>query len=173
MIKSEKASIVEDLKRKFSDSSACVLTDFKGLNVMEITDLRNRLRRVGARYQVVKNRLALLALDEEARRNLRGHLVGPTAVVFATDRVVEAAKAIVEFARENEKLDIKVGLIEGKVMDSDGIRELANLPPREVLLSRLVGSLQFPLVGLVNVLQGSMRNLIYVLNAIKEKKGSE
>jgi large subunit ribosomal protein L10 len=168
--KARKEGIVQEVKEKLSKSQVVILTDYRGLNVAEITDLRRQLREEGIEFKVVKNTLTKIAAGELGYESLKDHLEGPTAVAFGYQDPVTAAKILAKFAKGNEKLEIKAGMLAGGVIDLEAIRALADLPSREVLLGRVLGAFQSPLTAFAGVLQGNIRNLIQVLNAIREEK---
>ncbi|HHV72905.1 MAG TPA: 50S ribosomal protein L10 [Clostridia bacterium] len=173
MKRQEKQAIVEELKNKFANAKSVVLTDFRSLTVAEDTKLRKGLREAGVDYKVYKNTLVRLAIQGMDLDELNQYLVGPTALAFSEEDVVAPAKVLNEYAKEYKNLKIKGGVIEGKVVDYDGVKALADLPPREVLLAQLLAGMQSPIVGLVNVLQGNIRNLVYVLDAIRNQKQAQ
>ncbi len=160
---------MEYLSNLLSESQGTILTDYRGLTVAEITDLRRRLQQAGAEYHVVKNTLFSIACGGNAAP-LRDHLAGPIAVAFAKEDVVVAAKTLLDFIREKRKAEVKVGLVDGAVYDAEGIRKLSQLPGRAVLLGQVVGAIQSPLYGLVGTLQGVLNNLVWTLQAIHDQK---
>jgi len=149
-----------------------VLTDYRGLTVTQISALRRMLSEEGVKYKVVKNTLTLLAAKKAGLEGLEQYLQGPTAIAYGYDDPVTPVKLLAKFAKRNEQLSIKGGALEKNILGKDELRRLSELPSKEVLLARTLGNFQAPLVGFVNVLQGSIRNLVYVLDAIKEKKES-
>lgn len=169
----EKEPVVQQIKEKLEASKGVVLTDYRGLNVGEITELRRQLRNAGVDYKVVKNTLTSLAAKQIGIENLDTFLAGPTAIAFGLEDAVAPAKVIAEFAKTHKDLEIKAGLLEGKVIDINEVKALANLPSREVLLSKLLGAMQSPMYGMANVLQGNLRNLVYVLDAVREKQEAQ
>jgi len=166
----EKQPIVQELKEKLEQASGMVIVDYRGLNVAQATELRKRLREAGVEYRVIKNTLARLACREIGLIDLEPYLEGPNAIAFGLTDPVAPAKILSEFAKDNKQLEIKAGVVDGKVIDVDGVKALADLPPREVLLAKVLGGMQAPLYGFANVLQGNLRNLVYVLEAIRKKK---
>ena len=166
----KKESAVQEIKSKLQNSNAAVLTDYRGLNVAEVTELRRQLREAGVEYKVLKNTLTKIAAQEVGYEGLFEYLEGPTAIAFSTEDPVAPAKILANFAKEHKNLAIKAGLLEGSVVSVDQVKALADLPGREELIAKVLGGLQGPITGLVNVLQGPIRNLTYVLNAIKEEK---
>jgi len=173
-VTAEKQAVVAELKQKLASVKGAVLTNYRGLNVAQDTKLRRKLRDAGVEYRVVKNTLTRIAAQEINLHGLDKYLEGPTAIAISETDPVAPAKVISDFIKENklQNLEIKAGLVEGKVVDADGVKALANLPPREVLIAQVLAGMQSPIVGLVNVLQGNIRNLAYVLNAIREQKES-
>lgn len=169
----DKEPVVREIKEKLEASKGAVLTDYRGLNVSEITELRRKLREAGVEYKVVKNTLTIIAAKELGIEEIDTYLEGPTAIAFGIEDAVAPAKIISDFAKDHKALEMKAGLLEGKVIGIDQIKALANLPSREVLLAQVVGGMQAPLYGMVNVLQGSLRNLVYVLDAVRAKQEAQ
>ncbi|AEG16563.1 50S ribosomal protein L10 [Desulfofundulus kuznetsovii DSM 6115] len=169
----EKQAILAELTEKFRTSKAAVLTNFRGLDVASMTKVRRRLRESGSELKVAKNTLTRLAANEAGLEGLDPYLEGPTAIAFGYEDPVAPAKVLAELAREFKQLEIKAGILEGKVIDVEGVRRLADLPSREVLLARVAGGIQAPLYGFAGALQGLLRNLVYVLEAIRKQKAGE
>lgn len=167
--KTAKAEKVVALHAKFVDAKAAILADYSGLNVQQLAELRSQLREAAVELQVVKNTLARRAVEETGFVPLADHFVGPISVAFA-QHAVAMAKALTEYARKEPKLNVRVGFVEGQVLSPGQITALAELPPREVLLGRMLSGMQSPLAGLVGVLQGVLRQFMYALQAIKEAK---
>lgn len=170
-VKEEKIKAVEEIKDKFSRANTIVLTDYRGLNVADITELRKKLFDQDIDYKVVKNTLTKIAI-KDFDYDLDEFLEGPTAIAFSYEDPVAPAKILVDFAKTHKELEIKAGVVEGKVASPDVIKNLAKMPPKEELLAKAVGSIQAPLYGIVNVLQGTIRNLVYTLQAVQDKKAS-
>lgn len=170
-INEAKVKAVEEIKDKFGRSIAAILTDYRGLNVSEITELRRKLKEQEVEYKVVKNTLTKIAI-EDFDYNLDEFLAGPTAVAFSYEDPVAPAKILVDFSKTHKQLEIKAGVIEGKFAGMDIIDKLAKMPPKEQLLANVVGAVQSPLYGLVGVLQGTINNLVYTLQAVHDKKAS-
>ncbi|HQA47136.1 MAG TPA: 50S ribosomal protein L10 [Bacillota bacterium] len=168
--KNAKQQVVNEIKEKFQRAEAVVLVDYRGLNVAEVTELRKRFREAGADYKVYKNTLMTRALTELGMEELIPYLTGPNAVALGYGDPVVPAKIISEFAKDHDKLEVKAGMISRKVIGAEGVKSLANLPSKEVLVAQALGGLNAPITGFVNVLQGNIRNLVYALNAIAEKK---
>ncbi|WP_078811130.1 50S ribosomal protein L10 [Selenihalanaerobacter shriftii] len=171
MARREKELIVEELTDKFNNAQTTILTDYCGLDVAEVTELRVQLREAGVDYKVVKNTLARLAANNAGCEEVHEYLTGPTAIAFSEEDPVAPAKVLSEFADDHEALEIKGGFLEGEVLGLDQIEALADIPPRKTLLAQLLANMKAPMRGLVNALNDPMRSLVYALNAIKDDKG--
>lgn len=170
MARPEKVAAVKEIRQDLHESVAVFVTDYRGLKVSQLGQLRNRLREVGTEYKVVKNTLTSLAAEDVAGDEFKSLLVGPTAVAYAKEDPVATAKALSDFARESRILKVKGGLLEGSVIGPEDVQALAELPPREVLLAKVVGGMQAPISGFVSVLQGTLRKFVYALDAVREQK---
>lgn len=166
----EKKQLVSEIKERLSQAQSVVIVENRGLTVAQVTDLRNKLRTAGADFKVYKNTLVKLAADDAGITGLESYLQGPVAWAFSLTDPVSAAKVLLPFAKSTDKLVIKGGIIENKVFAADGVKALAELPPREVLLAQVLGAMQSPLVGMANVLQGPIRKMAYALEAIRKSK---
>jgi len=166
----DKAREVESLVEEIRQSNAAIVTDYRGLTVRQMGALRQLLRREGCRYRVAKNTLLRRALAAAQAPDLGGMLEGPTAVVFCRSDPLAAAKVLAGFIRENKLPVLKGGMLQGKTMTPDQARELATIPGRDVLLSRLVGGVQGPLAGLVGALQGVLTQAMMTVQAYSEQK---
>ncbi|MBO8169378.1 MAG: 50S ribosomal protein L10 [Thermoanaerobacteraceae bacterium] len=166
----KKAEIVKDIKDKLEASQSVILTDYRGINVADMTNLRSRLREANVEFKVLKNTLIKRAADELGIEGMDPFLVGPTAVAFGIEDPVAPAKVLSEFAKDHKELEIKGGLLEGKVIDLDKIKALADLPSKEELLAQVARGFQAPIAGLANVLQANIRNLAYALEAVRKQK---
>jgi len=162
--RSEKTQVVESLRDTLSEAAAVVVTQQSGLTVAEVTELRRRMRAAGAGFKVTKNRLARLAIAGTKFEGLGPMLTGPTAIALSTDPVA-AAKVVVEYAKQNEKLKIVGGAFGSQVLDVDGVKSLASLPSIEELRGKIVGILQTPAARLVGVLQAPGGQVARVLAA--------
>jgi len=169
----EKGKEVEKFKDKISRARILVLSDYLGFTVKEITALRKKLRAEDSEFRIVKNTLFERAVSETGFPQLKDFLKGPKAVLLGYKDAVSPLKVLVKFIKEIEKGTIEVGVVEKKVFSQSELIEISKLPTREALLSRVVGGIQSPLYGLVNVLQGPIRKLVYALIEIKAKKGGE
>jgi large subunit ribosomal protein L10 len=172
VIRPEKVAMIADYKAALSTAKGVVLADFRGIKVSQDTKLRRKMREAGIQYSVIKNNMASIAAKEAGIEGLDDFLKGPLAMVSSAKDPVAPAKLISEFAKENKILEIKGGLVEGKVIGPDAVRALAMLPSREVLLAKALGSMQAPIVGLVNVLHGNLRKLVCALDAVRQQKES-
>ena len=173
MNRSEKAQVIENLSQRVGEAKCLYLTDFTGLDVASMTELRARLSGAEVEYVVVKNTLARRALEDGPYAELSEHLEGPNAFAMSTADVVNAAKILTEFAEEREKPSIKAGAIEGRVVSIDEIRRLAALPPREELLAQMVGYAKAPVQGLVFTLNGLLAKFVRTLDAVRAQKEEE
>lgn len=172
MAKPEKVAAVAQIREDLAASQAVFVTDYRGLTVAQLTKLRRKLREAGTEYRVVKNTLARRAAAEVDASVLESLLVGPSGVAFAKQDPVATAKVLNEFARETKIFEIRGGMLQGKLLTAEGVQALADLPPREVLLAQVVGGMQAPISGFVSVLQGTIRKLVYALDAVREKKAA-
>lgn len=166
----EKKKIVEELHERLVKSKVVIVTDYKGLNVEAMTELRRRLREAQIDYRVVKNTLLIRAAKETGVALIQDQLRGPSAIALSFDDPVAPAKVLMDFSKKNEKLDIKAGVMEDRVLDLDSIKALAALPSREALLSQLLSAMVGVPTGLVRVLNGIPQKLMYALLAIKDQK---
>ena len=172
MAKAEKQQAIEDLGARLEGARCVVLTDFTGLNVASITELRRRLSSASVEYVVVKNTLARRALAGGPFAPLAVHLSGPNAFAVSREDVVSAAKILTEFAKDTERPQIKAGAIEGEIVSLEEIRRIAQLPPREQLLALVVGSARAPVAGLVGALGGLLTKLVRTLDAVRADRES-
>ena len=172
-ILTKKKSEVADLSEKIKKAQSFVLADYRGINVQDDTQLRNELRKANVEYKIVKNTLTRFAAKENGLDGLIPHLEGPTAIAISYTDPLAPAKILNEYSIKNAKFQIKAGYVEGKVIDIEGIKNLASIPSREVLIAKMLGSLNAPITGFVNVLNGNIRGLVVALNAIAEKQGAK
>lgn len=170
----EKKAAVTALAEKLKTASSGVLVDYKGINVADDTKLRTDMRKAGVEYGVYKNTLIRLAANEIGLTGLDTYLSGATALAISQTDVVAPAKIISEYAKKIQgKFEVKAGFVEGKTVDAKGVAVLAELPPKEVLIARVLAGFNAPISGFVNVLNGNLRGLAVALNAIREKKEAE
>ena len=169
MATAEKQQAVSDLLEIIARSKSIYLTDFQGMNVDLVSKMRRRLRDARVEYRVTKNTVTKRALHEHGVSELDGYLEGPTDIEFGADEV-SGAKILAEFSKEFEKPALKAAYVAGHVYGPAGIKVLALLPPREVLLGQFIGGLRSPMQGFVGVLSGSLRQMVGVMEAIGKKK---
>jgi large subunit ribosomal protein L10 len=168
MQKGDKQKLVDSLKDKLGTANALYYTDFTGLNVKRMTELRRRLSKAGVEYVVIKNTLAIRAVNESGLVSQR--LKGPTGIVVAKDPVA-GAKVLTDFAKENDsKPALKGGLFDGATINNDQVKKLASMPSREQLLSTLGASMQAPLGQFVGALNGILTTFVGALDALKQQK---
>jgi large subunit ribosomal protein L10 len=169
----EKQQLVERYGKGLASAQHAILVDFKGVSVPEVTELRSRLRESGGHYEVVKNRLALLAIQGTALQGLQSHFEGPTAVAYCEEDPVGLAKALTEFAKTVPTIEFKAGLLEGQEVSAEGIKELASLPGRQELITKLVFLLQSPITRLARGLAAIPQQLVIVLDQVRSKHEGE
>lgn len=170
MAVTDKAAVVEELRKKFEQANSIVITDYRGLNVSEVTELRRQLREVGVEYKVVKNTLTRLGAREANIEGLDEYLTGPTALAFSYDDPVAVAKILTSFAKDHKNLELRAGLLEGKLLDVAEVTALATLPSREILLGQVAYGFMSPVSGFVNALSGIVRGLVYALDGVRQQK---
>ena len=169
----EKKQLVADLTAKLKNASAGVLVDYQGINVEQDTKMRTELRNAGVDYFVFKNTLARLAVKEAGLEGLLPVLEKMTAIAVSEKDPVAPAKILTAYASKIETFNVKAGFVDGAVIDAPGVSQLATLPSKEELVAKVLGSLQAPIYGLVNVLNGNLRGLACVLQAIHDKKAGD
>jgi large subunit ribosomal protein L10 len=166
-----KKAVVAELSEKLDGARAFYLTDFTGLNVKKMTDLRARMREAGIEYLVVKNTLALRAIETLDIPDIGAFFIGPTGLVIGAEDAVTAAKVLDTFAKENDQRPaVKVGIVERRQMTAEEVGRLASLPPREELLSELAGAMQAPLAVLVFLMEGKTREFLGLLEALRAER---
>jgi large subunit ribosomal protein L10 len=164
---------VEAIKGRLQEVSAALLTEYRGLKVKELGELRASLRGSQTEYKVLKNTLTAIAAREVGYGELEGYLQGPTAVAFVQGDPVQAAKDLADFARTHPALVLKAGVMDGRVLDADAVRQLATLQSRDVLLARMAGMLQGSLQQTVNLLAAPLRQVATMTAALAEKRQGE
>ena len=171
MNKESKQQVVAEMHEKLQRAKAVFLADFRGMNVDKATNLRNELRKAAVEYKVVKNTLLELVSRETDKVSLSPHYVGPTAIALSYDDPVAAAKVLSRFAKEQQAtFKLKAGILSGKVISVADIQALADLPSREVLLAKLLATMQAPTTNFVGVLAAVPGSFVRLLNAIKIHK---
>ncbi|HBM79908.1 MAG: 50S ribosomal protein L10 [Clostridiales bacterium] len=161
-VKEEKKAVVQNIKEKFDKAQTVVFADYRGLTVQEDTELRRKFREAGVEYKVLKNTLTSIAAKEAGAPDINKFLSGPTSFAFGYDDLIEPARVLRNFIKEHKKMEIKGAIVKGKIYDADKVNELAAIPPREVLIAKLLGSFKAPL-----------SKFAYLVNAIKEQKEAQ
>ncbi len=157
-----KKAAVAQIKEKLTAAQSVVLVDYRGLNVAEVTELRKQFRAAGVEYAVLKNSLVGIAAKEAGIEGLDSILEGPTALAFGMTDAVAPAKIIAEFAKKNDKLKVKAGILDGAILDVAGVEKLSAIPSREVLIAKVMGSMM-----------SAVSKFVYVLEAIRKQKAGE
>lgn len=170
--KKMKEKMLEEITEDLKQAELVIVTDYRGLNVKNINSLRGKLRSEKCRYRITKNTMNRLACRQAGFEMLESLFEGPTAIAYSSADPVAAAKIFIDFARENEALVVKGGMLSGQMLDPASIKALGEIPPREVLLAMVVGGFQSPISGLVGVLQGTLRQLVYTVDAVRQQKES-
>jgi large subunit ribosomal protein L10 len=165
-----KQALVDEIKENIQGAQSIVLVNYRGLNVEEVTELRAKYREANVNYKVYKNTMMRRAFEELGYEGLDEVFKGPSAIAFGMEDPASAAKISAEFAEDHEALEIKSGMVDGKVLSLEEIDALAKLPSKEVLLAQVLGGLNAPIQGLANVLNGTIRSLAIVLQQIAEKE---
>lgn len=159
-----KVEAVEEFRTRLAGINSVFLTEYRGLTVQQLSELRKQLRAVSAEYKVVKNRLARLAVSSSGLAGITPHLTGPTGFIIARDEPVAVAKALQTFTRTVPALTVKAGIVDGQILGPDELKALADLPSRAALRGHLVGAVQGPLAQLVGLFERVQRDLAYVLD---------
>ena len=167
--KERKQELVEGYMEMLSQSQGLIFTNYRGLTVSQMETVRNKLREMNSSYHVIKNTLFKVALTQAGLPVPEGMFSGPVAAGFCYDELPATAKVLTDLTRGLADFQVKGGLLGDRVMDGEGVKTLAALPPREVLVALVVGSFQSPISGLVTALGGMLRGLVYVLQARKEQ----
>lgn len=170
MLKAKKTELLNRVKENLQDVDSVFLINFKGLTVEKDTELRRKVRESGSNYEVIKNTILKLAFEGSEFSSLDDHLQGNTALAYNKEDIVAIAKLISEFAKENEAFEFKAGVVQGRLIDMNDLATLAALPSKEVLISKLMYMLNFPIQGLATVLNGTLRNIAVVLDQIAKQK---
>lgn len=170
--KEKKSQQIAELNERFSKSKAVVLTEYKGLTVAEIAELRRSLKEVGAEYKVFKNTLSSIAAKGTPAEPAQDMFVGPIGLAFGFDDPIAAAKKVLEYSGKNEKFRVKSGVIDGRLFSADEIKTISKLPPKPVLLGMLAGVMQAPAAKLAGALNATLSQFAYAMEALKNKKSS-
>ncbi|MCA9308087.1 MAG: 50S ribosomal protein L10 [Patescibacteria group bacterium] len=172
MPNTQNKEVVKELRSKIAEAKSVVFAEYHGLKANDINTLRDSLNKEGTEMTVAKNKLAKIALKEEgvASEELDKLLKGPTAFFFAKQDPISFLKPLFDFSKEKELPSIKGGIFDGKVTSAEGVKTLSELPSRDELLARVVGGMKSPITGIVNVLSGPKRSIVYALKAVANKK---
>lgn len=169
LTRDDKQKLIDEYNQGLAEASHAFLLSYKGITVPQVTELRSRVRATGGEYVVVKNTLALRAIDSKALEALKEHFVGPTAVVFGNDPV-GLAKALTEFAKDVPAVQFKAGMVERRAIAAEQIKDIAGLPSRNELIAKLLFLLQSPITGLARVLAAVPQSFVMVLDQVRIKK---
>lgn len=169
----KKKKITEDLHGRFNKSTLVILTDYKGLDVASMNALRRKLRDANTEYQVAKNSLLVRASEGNDVSLIKDHFKGPSAIALSYADPVAPAKVLTDFSKENKNFEIKVGVLNGKIVSADGIKALSSLPSREVLLAQVLSTMNAVPTSLVTALSDVPRRLLNVLQAVKEQREAQ
>jgi large subunit ribosomal protein L10 len=173
MNKNEKTDVISEVKEMMENSSAIFLTDYSGINVEDIGELRTQFRNEGVKYKVYKNTLFKRALEESDKyEKLADHLIGMTGFAFADENPVAPAKIIKKYFDKHEKLSLKACYIEDEYFDGDRLAELASLPSKNELIASIMGSINSPASGIVGAIAAVTRDLVSVIDEISKKKAA-
>lgn len=167
-----KEGLVAEIKDRFNSAEAVIMVDYRGLSVKEMHELRGVLRGFASEVKVYKNSLTEIAIRELAMPSMDEYLAGPTAFVFASEDPVGPAKALNEFAKKHQALQLKGGFVDNQVIGADGVKALATLPSREELIAKLLGTMQNPLVGFARVLNGPVEAFARTVQAVADQKAA-
>ena len=168
--RAHKVEVVDEVSTRMGAASGSIVTEYRGLSVAELAELRTALAGAGGDYRIFKNTLVRRAIDGSEYQPLSEYLSGPTALTFVHGDVSAVAKALRDFAQANPLLVIKGGLVDGSLLSASDIEALADLPPREVLLARLAGAMAAPLQQMAGLLQALPRNLAYGIAALRDQR---
>lgn len=166
----QKQEVISEIKEAIQNSKSVTIVEYRGLNVSDITELRNQYRNAGASYKVFKNTMVNLALQELGYEGYEDLLKGPNGFVFSNEDMVQGPKVTADFSKEHKALVIKGGLLEGKVISDEEVKALAKLPTKEVLVAMALGGLNAPIQGFASALNGIITKVVYALNAVKEQQ---
>ena len=170
-----KQQAVAEIKERFEKAKSVVIVDYRGINVEQVTELRKQFRTAGVEYVVLKNTLVRRVIDEMGLSALDGVLEGPSAFAFGYADPVAPAKVVSDFVSKTkcEHITVKAGVVDGEVIDAAGVKVLADLPPKEVLIAKMLGSFNAPITNFVGVLSATLRSLVYAIDAIRKQKEGE
>jgi large subunit ribosomal protein L10 len=170
LTRNDKEQILTVYAEGLAKAPHAFLLDYQGITVPQVTELRKRVRDSGGEYVVVKNTIALRAIDSQALAQLKEHFVGPTAVAFSLTDPVGVAKALTDYAKDVPAIKLKAGLVEGRAIAADQIKDIASLPSREQLIAKLLFLMQSPVTRFVRVLAAVPQSFVMVLDQVRKKK---
>ena len=173
MPKPEKIAAVEEIRGKLDSAKISILTEFQGLNVAEMTELRKLFREADVEYKVYKNTLTRLAAHQLGMTGVDEYLVGTTGLAFSKSDLIASTKIVKDFSNKHRYFRVKAGILDNQVIDSDDVIALANTPPREVLLATLMNAMQGPVLQIMWVIQAPIRNFIFLLKNLSEQDRDE
>lgn len=172
MLRNEKEALIAEATRLLAETESLFVSDYRGLTVAQLSELRGKLREQGASIKVLKNTLGRIAAERAGRSELSPLLCGPTAVTLCGDDPVGAARTLADYARLHPELAVRGGFLNDKIIDGPGVKVLATLPARDVLVAQLVGTMAAPLSGLVTVLQGTIRAFVRALDQVAAQRAA-
>jgi len=164
--------VIAEVQQLLTDTENLFVSDYRGLTVEELAELRGKLRQSGASFRIVKNTLGGIAADKAGREAVKEFLTGPTAVTFCGDDLVGAAKALSDFAKTHPQLAVRGGLLDASLIVPDGVKAIASLPPRDMLIAQVVGTMAAPMTGLVTVLQGTISGFVRALDQVAQQRAA-
>jgi large subunit ribosomal protein L10 len=170
MARPEKIAEVQAITERLRAAQSVVLADYTGLSVAKMTSFRAECRAKNVECRVVKNRLAMIAADNAELAGVKDHLKGATALILATDSQIEPAKLAVEFAKSNEALKVKGGVVDGQVLSADQVVALSKIPSKDELIAKMMGSINSPAAGLVGTVNGVIAALARVIDAVNQQR---
>lgn len=166
----QKQIVVEEIYKKLDAAKLVVFADYRGLNVEEMTELRNKLRAPGVEVRVLKNTMVRFALQKAGHEDTVPQITGPNIIVFSNEDPVAPAKVLFDFAKTHKNLQVKLGILEGQTIAADKVKALADLPSREVLVATVLGTMQAPITSFVRVLNANLTGLVRALDQVREQK---
>lgn len=168
----QKQLVVEEIYQRLDQAMLVIFADYRGLNVDEMTELRNKLRAPGVEVKVLKNTMLRFALEKAGYSDTISHITGPNAVIFSNEDPVGPAKTVFEFAKTHKNMEVKLGILEGQTISAEKIKNLAELPSREILVATVLGTMQAPITSFVRVLNANITGLARALDQIREQKAA-
>lgn len=172
MPREDKVNLVGELREAIEGSKGLLFMDYRGLTVTEMTSVRRKIQESGSECRVVKNSLFKLAAEASGNNAVCELLTGPTAVVFIADDPVAPAKTVMDFVKDFKVLEVKGGFLDNQLLSADQVEALSKIPPRDVLIAQLVGTVRAPIANLVGTCQGLLSNLVYTLQAVADSKAA-